>query len=105
MAADLYKYFRIEARELTSVLGQNVLALEKGQGTDVVARLLRAAHTLKSAARVVKQNRIAEHAHAIEEVLCPFRDPKNAAGPTEIEALLRLGAGRRRRFSAASIDR
>ena len=59
--ADPYKYFRVEARELVEQLGTGVLELEReGTGRDVVARLLRHAHTLKGAARVVKQGEIAK---------------------------------------------
>src|SRR5438270_5725292 len=72
---DPYKYFRVEARELHEALGRGVLLLEKGGGSAaVVSTLLRQAHTLKGAARVVKQGPIAEHAHAIEGLLVPYRD-------------------------------
>ena len=67
MAKDAYKYFRIEARELLEQFGQGVLELEKGAGAGgVVPRLLRFAHTLKGAARVVRQPEIADTAHRIE---------------------------------------
>jgi two-component system chemotaxis sensor kinase CheA len=42
---------------------------------DVIASLLRLAHTLKGAARVVRQTAIAEQAHAIEDALAPLREP------------------------------
>ena len=73
MAQDPYKYFRVEARELLDGLGRGVLELEKGAGaTETGRRMLRLAHTLKGAARVVKQPPIAELAHAIEDVLVPY---------------------------------
>jgi two-component system chemotaxis sensor kinase CheA len=75
MAKDQYKYFRIEARELLEGLNQAVLDLERGErGKDLVGRLLRLAHTLKGASRVVKQPRIAELAHSLEDVFTPYRD-------------------------------
>jgi two-component system chemotaxis sensor kinase CheA len=75
LAQDRYKYFRVEAREILDQLGQGALDLEKGESAAVsVARLLRLAHTLKGAARVVKQREIAECAHALEDALAPFRD-------------------------------
>ncbi|MCI0622082.1 MAG: response regulator [Acidobacteria bacterium] len=75
MAQDPYKYFRVEARDLLEELSQGVLALEKGTGTpDLIPRLLRLAHTLKGAARVVKQREIADQAHAVEDALAPFRE-------------------------------
>ncbi|MEA2696283.1 MAG: two-component system, chemotaxis family, sensor kinase CheA [Myxococcales bacterium] len=88
MAPDPYKYFRIESRELLDQMGQGVLDLEKGDGgAEIVARLLRQAHTLKGAARVVKQPEIADLAHAVEDVLSPFRD-QPAVPPDRIEGLL-----------------
>lgn len=75
MVKDQYKYFRIEARELLEGLNQAVLELERGGSRkETVARLLRLAHTLKGASRVVKQPGIAELAHAIEDVFDPYRD-------------------------------
>ncbi|HEY1957264.1 MAG TPA: response regulator [Polyangiaceae bacterium] len=73
MAKDPYKYFRIEARELVDGLRQGALDLEKGPAVEAVARVLRLAHTLKGAARVVKLGAIADHAHAIEDLLEPHR--------------------------------
>jgi two-component system, chemotaxis family, sensor kinase CheA len=73
MAKDPYKYFRIEARELLEGLTQGVLDLEGGATPgEALAQILRHAHTLKGAARVVKQPRIAEAAHAMEDVLAPY---------------------------------
>jgi two-component system chemotaxis sensor kinase CheA len=75
MARDPYKYFRIEARELLEGLNQAVLDLERGErGKDLVGRVLRLAHTLKGASRVVKQPGIAELAHSIEDAFAPYRD-------------------------------
>lgn len=79
MAKDQYKYFRIEARELLEGLNQAVLELERsGSGKELVARLLRLAHTLKGASRVVKQPGVAELAHAIEDAFAPYRDGHDA---------------------------
>lgn len=88
MAADPYRHFRIEAAEIHAELGKGVLELERaGPVGDLVARLLRLAHTLKGAARVVKLPEIAEHTHAIEDLLEPLRTaPADARAP--IEALL-----------------
>ena len=85
---DPYKYFRIEARELLDQFAQGVLDLEKGTGGGQLARLLRIGHTLKGAARVVKVNEIADSAHAIEEVLVPWRDNRTAVPRAEIDRVL-----------------
>jgi two-component system chemotaxis sensor kinase CheA len=91
MPPDPYKYFRIESRELLDGLTQGVLQLEKGAGApDLVQRLLRFAHTLKGAARVVKQADIAERAHAIEDVLTAHRDAGGPLAAPQSTELLRL---------------
>jgi two-component system chemotaxis sensor kinase CheA len=97
MATDPFKYFRIEARELLEQFDLGVLELEKGQHTsETIRKILRAAHTLKGAARVVKQNEIAGQAHAIEELLQPFRESTLAVPRGTTDPLLeRLDAIRR----------
>ncbi len=75
MLKDPYKYFRVEARDLVDGLSQGLLELERAPpDKGLVGRLLRLAHTLKGAARVVQQSAIAELAHGIEEVLAPLRE-------------------------------
>ena len=89
MAQDPYRYFRVEARELLDQFAKDVLELEKnGASPAVTQRLLRLAHTLKGAARVVKQPDIAERAHAIEDLLSPIRDATGSVARTSIDAML-----------------
>src|SRR5216683_2378983 len=94
MANDPYKYFRVEARELLDQLGKGVLDLEKSpSASDLVARLLRLAHTLKGAARVVKQREIADHSHAVEDVLAPYRETSGPVPRDQIDLMLKLVDG------------
>ena len=89
MAQDPYKYFRPEAREILDQFSRGVLDLEKGgSGAPIVRQLLRLAHTLKGAARVVKQSEIANHAHAIEDALSPLRDSVEKVGREQIDVVL-----------------
>jgi two-component system chemotaxis sensor kinase CheA len=89
MAADPYRYFRLEARELLDQCAESVLELEKGgPGAALVQRLLRLVHTLKGAARVVRQAEIADRAHAIEDALTPFRDAATNVTRDEIGPIL-----------------
>lgn len=89
MVQDPYKYFRPEARDLLDQFAKGVLELEKsGSSAAVVQRLLRLAHTLKGAARVVKQSDIANRAHAIEDSLAPFRDSTEAIAREQIDVIL-----------------
>jgi two-component system, chemotaxis family, sensor kinase CheA len=87
MAPDPYRYFRLEARELLDQLAKCVLELEKA-GSGDVSRLLRLAHTLKGAARVVKQVEIADLAHAVEDALVPHRDGTVPLPRARIDELL-----------------
>jgi two-component system chemotaxis sensor kinase CheA len=91
VATDPYKYFRIEARELLDGLGRGVLELEKGAwDKESIGKLLRFAHTLKGASRVVKLANVAEQAHAFEEALAPYRQGSAAAPEGLVGALLQL---------------
>ena len=89
MAKDPFKYFRVEARELLEQFGQGVLELERGaDASTVVPRVLRLAHTLKGAARVVRQPEIADTAHRIEDALAPWRDANATVPRPCIETVL-----------------
>ena len=91
MAKDPYRYYRIEARELLEGLMQSVLEFERGErGKELVARILRLAHTLKGASRVVKQPGIADLAHLIEDAFAPLRDQDGELPPERINQILGL---------------
>ncbi len=91
MATDPYRYFRIEARDLLQQMSAGVLGLEKApQDAQLPARLLRLAHTLKGAAHVVRQARIAELAHRIEDVLAPLREGRSDLATGGVATMLGL---------------
>jgi len=72
---DPLHYFRIEAQELLEQISHGLFSVEEGSADPkLVSQLFRYAHTLKGAARVVGQTRMAEIAHAVEDALSPFRD-------------------------------
>src|SRR5689334_4148642 len=90
MPNDPYKYFRVEARELLDGLTEGVLELEKGGvEQDRIAGMLRLAHTLKGAARVVKQPAMAELAHGMEDLLSPFRGEAHAVPSEQAHHMLK----------------
>ncbi|HEX2869969.1 MAG TPA: response regulator [Polyangiaceae bacterium] len=89
--ADPFKYFRVEAREILEQLQRGLLELERAVASaENVPRLLRLAHTLKGAARVVKQAEIAQLSHQLEDVLVPLREGPREATADEAERLLGL---------------
>ncbi len=86
---DPLKYFRVEARELLEQLQSGLLELERdGSRAALTQRLLRQAHTLKGAARVVKQLEIAELSHRLEDLLEPVREVERQLSGPEVNALL-----------------
>jgi two-component system, chemotaxis family, sensor kinase CheA len=90
MAQDPYRYFRPEAHEILEKFSRGILDLEKGEsGAATIQHLLRLAHTLKGAARVVKQSDIANRAHAIEDALTPLRHSSDQIGREQIDTVLR----------------
>ena len=98
MLQDPYRYFRVEARELLDGLTAGVLELERGLAEhDRISRLLRLAHTLKGAARVVRQPAMADMAHSIEDLLSPYRDQERAvpkeAAQQMLQVLDQVGSG------------
>ncbi|KUL37601.1 hybrid sensor histidine kinase/response regulator [Actinoplanes awajinensis] len=87
---DPLRYFRIEAQELVEQISSGVLDLDQRPGPEPVAKLLRVAHTLKGAARVVKQKEIADRTHEFEEILVPYRDDPAGLAVADMRELLRL---------------
>jgi two-component system chemotaxis sensor kinase CheA len=101
MARDPYRYFRVEARELLDQLAKGALEFDKGTAApELIALMLRLAHTFKGAARVVKQREIADHAHAIEDALAPFREGEVAVSRDGINATLQALDGISLRMAA-----
>jgi two-component system chemotaxis sensor kinase CheA len=83
MNDDLRDYFAVEARELLEQLTLASLHVERSGGFTPEQRrhVLRLAHTLKGAARVVGATAIADAAHAIEDVVAATTDtPAPALG-------------------------
>jgi two-component system, chemotaxis family, sensor kinase CheA len=89
MPPDPYRYFRLEARDLVDQLASGARELEEDRNTALIQRLLRWAHTLKGAARVVKQLEIAQRAHAIEDALSPLREGTGGGGRELVETIVR----------------
>src|SRR5882757_7953506 len=78
---DPFRYFRIEARELLEGLQRGVAGLAgAGYDPERISSLLRLAHTLKGAARVVRLPAVSDLAHRLEDILAPCRE--SAVSPT-----------------------
>ena len=93
MAKDQYKYFRIEARELHEGMSRAVLELERGEGGNEagpISSILRMAHTLKGASRIVKQPDIADFAHEMEDILTRYRDAPGRVASEHVNRALQI---------------
>src|SRR3989338_3439008 len=91
MSKDPYKYFRLEARELLDNLSQGILDFEKnGIRAEQITNLLRYAHTLKGAARVVKQLEISQNAHTLEGLLLTYRSCEAVVSKEKVSELLSI---------------
>jgi two-component system sensor histidine kinase and response regulator WspE len=82
--------FREEVRSHTQNLSQGLLTLESAAG-DLrrIEPLMRAAHSIKGAARIVGIDRAVELAHALEEVLVAAQHGRVRITPAEIDIALR----------------
>src|SRR6187551_2922599 len=101
--ADPYRYFRVEAAEILEGLQKGLLELERGApSAEIVAKLLRLAHTLKGAARVVKQKGIAELSHSVEDLIVPIRDSGQAVDSRVVAASLQHVDAMRAQLQALS---
>jgi two-component system, chemotaxis family, sensor histidine kinase and response regulator WspE len=81
--------FRMEAEERLAVLSQGLVALEgAGATAEVIEPLMRAAHSLKGAARIVGLGTAVRVAHAMEDCLVAAQKGQVRLGPAHIDALL-----------------
>lgn len=89
MTKDPYKYFRIEAGELLDGLRLCIVDFDRNHDSkNFISRVLRLAHTLKGASRVVRLLDISKQAHAIEDILSPFRDNNADLPKSQVDQIL-----------------
>jgi len=88
-AATLLELFREEVRSLSQVLSDGLLTLEE-DATDPrrLEPLMRAAHSIKGAARIVDCPPAVALAHAMEELLVAGQAGQVRLGPADIDPLL-----------------
>ena len=85
--------FADEAETRLRRIGEHVLVLEGGASADVVAAILRDAHSLKGAAAVVGLNEVSAVAHRLEDALEPYRDGAEPPPAALIDSLLHVVDG------------
>ncbi len=92
MAIDpgLFDLFREEARAHTEALSRGLLELEsEPANSQRIEPLMRAAHSLKGAARIASIDAAVDLAHAMEDALVAAQDGKITITSSDIDSLLR----------------
>ena len=79
--------FRAESRERLAEMNTSLLALERGEGTERVAELFRAVHTVKGMSAAMGYDAVRQLSHALETLLDQLRRGQTAVTPAVIEAL------------------
>ena len=85
----MLELFRLEAESQAEILSSGVLAIEEQrQSAEIIESLMRAAHSLKGAARIVGLDAAVQVAHALEDVFLAAGDNKITVKPTHADILL-----------------
>jgi len=87
----LMDLFRSEAEGQTAVLSEGLMALERGDAPTAPAleSLMRAAHSLKGAARIVGLDPAVRIAHALEDNFVAAQRGEFAIGTSDVDVMLR----------------
>jgi two-component system, chemotaxis family, sensor histidine kinase and response regulator WspE len=82
--------FRVEAENQTAILTAGLLEAERGTASSqLLETLMRAAHSLKGAARIVNMQTVVRVAHAMEDCFVAAQERKVQLRHSEIDILLR----------------
>lgn len=84
----MYELFRQEVESHSSTLNDGLLSLETQKDKEGIPKLLRAAHSIKGAARVVGLNQIVGLAHALEECFVSLQTDKFVLKPEDMDLFL-----------------
>jgi len=85
----LHELFRAEAETHAGALSEGLVKLEGTSDAATVEPLMRAAHSIKGAARVVGLDIAVKLAHAMEDVLVAMQKGREAIEPARIDQLLK----------------
>jgi two-component system sensor histidine kinase and response regulator WspE len=85
----MLELFRLEAESQTAALSAGILAIEElDRSPDTVDSMMRAAHSLKGAARIVGLDAAVQVAHALEDVFVAARQGRLRVRPDHADVLL-----------------
>jgi two-component system sensor histidine kinase and response regulator WspE len=84
----LHELFRAEAEQHTAALSEGLVRLEATSDAAAIEPLMRAAHSIKGAARVIGLDIAVGLAHAMEDVLVALQKGREVVTPARIDQLL-----------------
>jgi two-component system, chemotaxis family, sensor histidine kinase and response regulator WspE len=85
----LLDLFRIELENNAKVLEEGLLYIEQNQTPEKIEPLMRAAHSIKGAGRIVSLQPIVELAHAMEDLLVAAQEQGHQLNSSEIDLMLK----------------
>jgi two-component system sensor histidine kinase and response regulator WspE len=89
-AMSMMDLFRQEAENHCAALAENLLALEKnGADPEALASLMRAAHSIKGAARIMDLQPVVSLTHAMEDVFVAAQEGRSVLDAADIDLLLK----------------
>ena len=87
--AEILDSFLVETREILERLGQDLLALEKGDtGAELLNSVFRAVHTVKGTSSFLGLDQMTELAHSFEDVLNKLRKGDLTVTPGRMDVML-----------------
>ncbi|MCE5334315.1 MAG: hybrid sensor histidine kinase/response regulator [Desulfobacteraceae bacterium] len=102
---DMLDLFRMEVEMHSSALENGLIELEADpQSSEKINPLMRAAHSIKGAARIVGLNEAVNLAHAMEDLLCSALEKRIVLGSPSIDVLLRGGDAFRRLAQLKAVE-
>lgn len=84
----LFNLFQMEAESQVKLLNDGLLRLEDNPSPQTLEPLMRAAHSMKGAARIVKLDQVVSLAHAMEDCFVAAKDRGMSLDSSRIDALL-----------------
>ncbi len=85
----LFDLFRSEAEQHAATLSAGLVTLERSTSPADIEPLMRAAHSIKGAAKVIGLECVVEFAHAMEDTLVAMQQGREAPSAPRIDQLLR----------------
>ena len=84
----MLELFRIETENYSRVLETGLVELERNSSPDKIEPLMRAAHSIKGAARIVGLNTAVVLAHSMEDILSAAKKGDFTLDSSDIDILL-----------------